>query len=124
MHDADPGGRRFGDSALQIASGQGNEELVQELLRKGANPDTPGITGDNALSCAAHRGHENIVRMLLDAGADINEGVGPYGCAFDAAYRNHHENVVRMIGVSTRSTVYRFWVRKLSTDGTNRSQCA
>jgi ankyrin repeat protein len=65
------------DTATDLvnASRRGCEEVVQELLEGGANPNLKSKHGGAALVEAAFwgSGHLEIVRLLLDAGADINQ---------------------------------------------------
>ncbi|HJD55611.1 MAG TPA: ankyrin repeat domain-containing protein [Rickettsia endosymbiont of Pyrocoelia pectoralis] len=48
-----------------------NEEMVEMLLQKGANPNT-GVEGRLLLNQAYKNGNENIVKMLLAAGTEFN----------------------------------------------------
>ncbi|KAL2859852.1 ankyrin repeat domain-containing protein [Aspergillus lucknowensis] len=89
-------GGRFGN-ALQAASREGHENLVQMLLDRGANINTQGGEYGNALQAASREGHEKVVQILLDQGADINAQGGYYGNALQAASREGHENLVQML---------------------------
>jgi ankyrin repeat protein len=80
---------------ISVASAVGDQERVEELLRK-----DPGLAArlDSArlspLSYAAREGHLHIVRLLLAHGADPNmpEDAAPRGRAlFEACVRNHIE---------------------------------
>eukprot|EP00803_Ostreobium_quekettii_P004608 evm.model.scf_735EXC.5 EVM.evm.TU.scf_735EXC.5 scf_735EXC:40634-45634(+) len=60
---------------LGIAALNGHKEVVVELLKAGAQPNTEDHEGVTALSLAAHTTNEHslaIVELLLDAGADPN----------------------------------------------------
>lgn len=57
---------------LMLASGAGNQPVVQELLNRGALVDLYDLTRDAALILSAYNGHNNIVRMLVVEGANIN----------------------------------------------------
>ncbi len=77
-------------NALQAASHQGNDQVVQMLLDKGADVNTQGGSYGNALQAASHQGNDQVVQMLLDKGADVNAQGGEYGNALQAAsYRGH-----------------------------------
>jgi uncharacterized protein len=60
---------------LVYASMRGEEDVVDELLLAGANPDVKTKEGDLALVEASYwgSGHPKIVKRLLDAGADIDQ---------------------------------------------------
>ncbi|KAI4866091.1 ankyrin repeat-containing domain protein [Hypoxylon rubiginosum] len=67
------------DGVMYAASSLGYEDLVIDLLAKGAKPETSinnGYRGEDdtasALSEACRAGHLQIVRRLIDNGADIN----------------------------------------------------
>lgn len=56
-------------SLLSYAALQGKAEIVDILLKKGANPKTK-IEGKDALMFAAKSGNKEVVNLLLQAGAD------------------------------------------------------
>jgi tRNA pseudouridine-54 N-methylase len=65
-------------SSLYIAADHGDKEVVQLLLKKGADPKraitkVPIEDGRSALHAAAHGGHTQIIKLLLSAGADPNQ---------------------------------------------------
>jgi len=61
-------------SPLVTAIGEGNEEIVWQLLSRGANPkesaNNKSVTGP--LWLAAALGYPSVVRMLLKSGAEVN----------------------------------------------------
>lgn len=59
--------RKKGMTALMLASGWGNEELVKLLLDKGANPAIHDNFGGTAASFAQKMRHTAIVSMLSDS---------------------------------------------------------
>jgi hypothetical protein len=59
-----------GANALVLAARAGQNELVGELIRRGADIDRTGEDGFTALGAAAFAGHPATVRRLLQAGAD------------------------------------------------------
>ena len=61
--------RKKGITALMLASGWGNVELVKLLLEKGADPAIQDNFGGTAAIIAQKRGHSDIVKMLSDSQA-------------------------------------------------------
>ena len=61
---------------LQAASWSGRMDVVELLIKHGADPNIyGGCGGGSALSAAAHKGHLDIMKLLLDKGADFYEGI-------------------------------------------------
>ena len=60
-----------GGHALVLAAGAGQDELVRELIKRGAELDRSGDAGFTALGAAAFHGRRSTVRLLLRAGADV-----------------------------------------------------
>lgn len=56
--------KKRGRTVLMIAAGQGNAELVQWLLDKGADPTTQDMFGATAAVYAGKRDHSAIIEML------------------------------------------------------------
>jgi ankyrin repeat protein len=76
---ADPNQYSSGDvtsfhfTALHQASRKGHLQVVEKLIRAGADPDLPmTIDGETALHLAASYGHEDVIRYLVQHGADAN----------------------------------------------------
>lgn len=57
---------------LMLATYVGNAELVEKLIREGANPDARTGDGATALMYAAKNGRPDVAHLLLAAGADVN----------------------------------------------------
>ncbi|KAF8343279.1 ankyrin repeat-containing domain protein, partial [Amanita rubescens] len=55
--------------ALQAASWEGNDEIVQLLLERGADVHAGGGKCGNALQASSFMGHINTVQLLLKSGA-------------------------------------------------------
>ena len=68
----DPNSKAAGEHALSYAAGNGHLDVVQVLLRAGADvnakDDNDGYT---ALMSAAANGHNYIIKILVAAGADL-----------------------------------------------------
>ncbi|THX55486.1 hypothetical protein D6D06_04888, partial [Aureobasidium pullulans] len=108
-------GSETGRSALQIAAHEGNAELVEILIRWGANVNAQNrrfyeynsASHLTALTAASSNGHVRTVQILLEHGSDINAGLSttePFegefsfsGPALRAASANGHFGVVQLL---------------------------
>src|SRR5271155_2649100 len=59
-------------TALQAASARGRDQIVQRLLKHGANVNTQRGDYGIALQAASAEGHDQIVQQQLEHGADVN----------------------------------------------------
>lgn len=62
----------YSTTALMMAAMNGYHEVVEVLLRGGAEIDARNKSGFTALMLAAQKGHAHVVRQLLQAGADAH----------------------------------------------------
>ena len=83
-----------GTTLLMFAASNGNDLLLDFLLRNRVNPLKYNKYGDTALAVAALRGHLTIVKRLLEAGADQP---GPGWTALQYAAFAGHTEVVRLL---------------------------
>jgi ankyrin repeat protein len=60
-------------SALVLAARAGQDELVREMIKRGADIDRIGEDGFTALGGAAFAGRRSMVRLLILAGADVEK---------------------------------------------------
>ena len=67
VHDC----RCYGYAPLHVAAEEGQTEMVQLLLLKGAETNTPAYSLRTPLYLAASNGHAAIARALLAAGRDV-----------------------------------------------------
>jgi len=58
--------------ALVEAAGRGDEEVVRDLIERGADPNEADGTGRTAVTAAVYAGSAVVVRLLVDAGADVD----------------------------------------------------
>jgi hypothetical protein len=68
-----------GGSALALAARGGYAQVIELLLKSGA--DIEGGKGLSPLACAARGGHDEIVQLLIKRGADIEADTGGPGTA-------------------------------------------
>ncbi|KAL9046740.1 MAG: hypothetical protein Q9214_000505 [Letrouitia sp. 1 TL-2023] len=67
-----PGGV-LGSTPLHVAAWQGHEEVVEELIRAGANAKEKNFAGESGLLWASRFGFEAIAKKLREAGATLHE---------------------------------------------------
>ncbi|XP_033967148.1 kinase D-interacting substrate of 220 kDa B-like isoform X2 [Pseudochaenichthys georgianus] len=86
-----------GQTPLMVASEQGNVEIVQELLRRGANVNLDDVDCWTALISAAKEGHFEVVRELLENNANLeHRDMGGWTALMWGAYKGHTD-VARML---------------------------
>ncbi|MEE9354090.1 MAG: ankyrin repeat domain-containing protein [Methylococcaceae bacterium] len=78
------------------AAGSGHTEIVQMLLRAGADVNITG-GGSTALMWAAQKGHAEVVRMLLEAGANVNRKDKDVKLALVHAREKGHSDIVDLL---------------------------
>lgn len=96
METASP---RTGRTPLIWATYSCHFDIVELLLRNGANPNALGAQLGSALRIAAFYGKETVVELLLEKGADVNLAIPKYGCALRAAtlLRREHGGIVKRL---------------------------
>ena len=67
-----------GNSPLICAAEEGHEDIVELLLRHGADVQARNVMNESALHVAAWNGHAGVVSALLAHGAAVNQP-GPDG---------------------------------------------
>ena len=75
------------------AAAKGKVDVVQELLKHGANVNAQGKWGNAALMIAAVKGHLQVVQELLGAGANIEAQNNAGNTALIWAIHRHQEAV-------------------------------
>jgi len=60
------------DTALMLASRYGLKNIIELLLKAGADVNAKNYNGWTALMWASTNGRTNVVELLLKAGADVN----------------------------------------------------
>ncbi|XP_077367164.1 kinase D-interacting substrate of 220 kDa B isoform X4 [Festucalex cinctus] len=81
-----------GQTPLMLAAEQGSLEIVQELIRRGANVNLDDVDCWSALISAAKEGHVEVVKELLDNSAYVeHRDVGGWTALMWAAYKGRVE---------------------------------
>ncbi|XP_023246750.1 transient receptor potential channel pyrexia-like [Copidosoma floridanum] len=90
-----------GRTSLHLAASIGSVEIVEEILKYNADPNTCELKKNyTPLHCAAAAGNADTVRCLLKAGADINIGLSgksPLYYAVQNAGQNKDVSCVRIL---------------------------
>ena len=97
------------DHSLTTLAAAGNLLLLEELLERGADPNSPQPgTGLRPLHFAASRGHLNIVSRLVEAGAAV-DAVDKEGeaCVFIAKMVHVKSDELRTLDSATQSGIRR-----------------
>ncbi|XP_076605011.1 kinase D-interacting substrate of 220 kDa B isoform X4 [Chaetodon auriga] len=77
-----------GQTPLMVAAEQGNLEIAQELIRRGANVNLDDVDCWTALISAAKEGHIEVVRELLENNANLeHRDMGGWTALMWAAYK-------------------------------------
>jgi hypothetical protein len=95
-------------TGLMIAAWEGNIEMMELFVARGASVNRANRNEETALMLAAWRGHADAVRWLLDRGARIDRP-GLAWSALHYAVFNGHDTVARLLiergaNVNARST--------------------
>ena len=83
--------------ALYLASQGGHSEIVQMLLKGGADPNIQMEAGWTALMVASENGHSEVVPILLKGNADPNFQKKDGATALMYASQNGHSEVVQIL---------------------------
>ncbi|KAM9354593.1 kinase D-interacting substrate of 220 kDa B isoform 1-T2 [Pholidichthys leucotaenia] len=86
-----------GQTPLMVAAEQGSLEIVEELIRRGANVNLDDVDCWTALISAAKEGHIEVVRELLENNANVeHRDMGGWTALMWAAYKGRTD-VARML---------------------------
>ncbi|KAI5844018.1 ankyrin repeat-containing domain protein [Morchella snyderi] len=89
-------GGRYGN-CLSTAINRGNQELVELLVKNGADIYAHGSRDGNTLQQKIFLGHDDTMRFLVGIGADVNAKGGHYGSPLHAAAQRGEENIVQFL---------------------------
>jgi hypothetical protein len=64
--------KSFGEMPLHYAANNGHTDIVELLLKAGANPNGKDDAGETPLHSAVMEGKQDVAARLLDKGADVN----------------------------------------------------
>ena len=83
---------------LMIATSYGHKQLVEMLLKRGAEADAQNSNGGTALMAAAQYGHEQVAEMLIQHGAEVNlQSSEGWTALASAAASGHLPIVLRLL---------------------------
>ncbi|KAL8921174.1 MAG: hypothetical protein Q9172_004170 [Xanthocarpia lactea] len=87
----------FRATPLHEAAGRGHTDVVEILLKHGADLDATDNYGNKAFYRAVEEGHANVIKLLLERGSQVSES--PEGChtPLSASVSHAHEDVVRLL---------------------------
>ncbi|XP_067337026.1 kinase D-interacting substrate of 220 kDa B isoform X1 [Channa argus] len=86
-----------GQTPLMVAAEQGNVDIVEELIRRGANVNLDDVDCWTALISAAKEGHIEVVRELLENNANLeHRDMGGWTACMWAAYKGRTD-VARLL---------------------------
>jgi ankyrin repeat protein len=87
----------YGWTALILASMNGHKEIVELLLKNGADIEAKDSDGRTALMWASTYGHSAIVELLLKNGADIEAKDSHGWTALIWASARGHKEIVELL---------------------------
>ncbi|XP_067131292.1 death-associated protein kinase 1-like isoform X1 [Centruroides vittatus] len=88
---------RHGETAVHIASGLGQLEILRFLHSKGADIFRVDSHEDSAIYWAARQGHDHIIQYLCDQGMPVDMQNRAGETALHVASRYGHANVVHLL---------------------------
>ncbi|KAI6780066.1 Ankyrin repeat domain-containing protein 50 [Emericellopsis cladophorae] len=88
---------RYDLKPLHLAALNGHTQVVELLLKEGADVNAEGGGYSNALQAASSEGHAEIVRLLLEKGADVNAEGGVFGSVLRAASSEGHVDIAKLL---------------------------
>lgn len=102
-----------GNSLLMLSAYHNQEVVVNELLKRGANPDSRNDRNQTPLAGVAFKGHYLIAKRLIQGGADpvADQGGGKTPAMFAAMFGN--DRIYQLIQDSIQKENRHSWLWKL-----------
>jgi len=82
---------------LQQAADEGNEQIVEIMLKCAADPDKKGLTGKTPLISAVEKNHKPVVELLLNAAKRLNDGDSTGKTALMVASEHCHIDLMKLL---------------------------
>jgi ankyrin repeat protein len=92
--------------ALMVAAEKGHKDIVEVLIKAGADANHQNYTGSTALMNAACDGHRDIVEVLLKAGAEVNKSRRGSTALCYAVGKGHKDTVEVLIRAGADVNAY------------------
>ena len=89
--------RDYNRTALLYASIYGYKNIVEILLKNGADINIQDVNGWTALIFASNHGHKDIVEILLKNGADVNKKIFNGETALMSASNKGYKEIVELL---------------------------
>ncbi len=109
-----------GETALLIASSNGELKLAKSLIERGANVNVKDMEGKSPFTRAVLHGSRKTVKLLLDNGADISERINNNSALFIALDKRNFKLAKLLIeygaNIEERSNLYRKTVLMYATE--------
>jgi len=88
---------QYQSSALMWAAHEGHTDIMNLLIKNGANIDEQRSTGETALWFAAQKGQLEAIKILVNHGANINAIGREAKSAIKIANQNGYRNIVEYL---------------------------
>lgn len=87
----------FGTTPLHVAAGHGHMDIVELLLKHGADLHATDDDGYKAFFIAAQKGYANVIKLLLGHGSEVSESLEGRATPLQASVDFSHKGVVRLL---------------------------
>ncbi len=93
-----------GVSLMHVACSRGNRRIIEELIKRGLNIDTPDNMGQAALHYISEHGDPKAIKLLLDLGANPQLQDKNGNTPLDLARTNPNKEVQKLLLQATKSS--------------------